>query len=1553
MNRPRLTLLALLVAAFGLAPIAMPAGAAPCAGAPTLDPTCLANEPLQSKVTAPPNVVLTLDDSSSMLADYLPDFVIGNYCRSSTGSMTVACGNGGAAKSPGYIYSTTNVPYPNYAPGNPPNPFAYTTSSVPTSYQLWAPPVHSGDFNKQYYNPRYTYDTPIQNDAARTPYPQQDASAGTLKTWQDILTDIWAPTAPTNQQKKVNLAALVAVPLFCNNDWPTDTSIGTLGRYTAGKGYHCRINGTAYDPAPAAPASTGAPAVNAEYQYPWGPAVPGLKDPKYFNRIGGNKLVYCKSNAAAEWPQTCAATGAWSCNTGTLVPAPDQDQKCVFSSNKTGACANVYSPAGCNTNPAYDLGGCTGSECKVCTNLGCTPPVTGKNGLCRLKSTGLGGSGAGCSCTPAGCDITAVACAKYNSGTPTCSDASAPVRATVCAKVASPTCTNVLWDPVGNKPSATTILADSNGAGILCRHNNQNYAGAPNSAPFNYPAAPYNAYTANSSNCGTVPSTVSIPRHYWKTSVEWCTTRIVTANDKWERFGLSDGTCQDTHDATHIYPRFYTFGKTKADPEYADNVANPAFERVDLDITNRAACNGTPCYKHDWSTAKGPKNVTRGFDAEMTNYANWFTYYRTRILATKTTTSLAYQSANLDDFRMSLQTLSNGFAQSSFVNLAAFDPAGHRKTWYDALFKVNIAMGVETPNLDAIVRIGEWFRTGASGSLSGSTDPLFDPKLTCQKNYHILFTDGITNQSALPTTTVGNVDVLVPPLPVPMPAWVTPSITAGFPWPKLYQEGPTPINDTASDYTTYYWVTKLRAGWDDDVPATLRDPASWQHLNFAALSLGTEGTLASAQPKATENKLEAGTLTWPAPTPNQYKPNATGVDDLWHAALNGRGRFVNAQNSRQLRNGFEDILQDITNNQGSRAGTTVSNPNFSLTNHYVYSVRFIPGWGGSLQKIDVDPATAEPLDIKPIGPNPVWDAQDNLTTAMAKAGTPWYDLRKIVTMDDSRKAVPFLKGSISNAQFNTLGGDDATRLSVLEYLRGRRDGEGTDEDSFRIRVSPLGDIVNSQAVVVSPPNAPFLDGNDPGYDAFKKDAAYSIRPTRIFVTANDGMVHAFDDATGDEAWAYIPHDLYRGPLATDGLFGLSVQPLFDHHMLVDAPPRASDVYYAGNWHSILVGGLGKGGRSYYALDITDPASIKSEGDAASKVLWEFRDGDNGADIGYTSGKPLVAKLRAYGWVVIVSAGYNNSTGVGKLYILDPEKGKLLHTLTTSSGTAAAPSGLVHFAGYTKDFRNQIIEQIYAGDLNGDFWRWDVSDADTSKWNGGKAIKFASLTDGGKGQPVTTPPQIEVDIQNGVDRWVFVGTGRLLDNDDLKNTDVQTMYAFRDGTNLAPSGAAKALTRDDLEDVRKDDAAGIEGLNARPTNGWFEDLKDESGSRIVVAPQAELGLVGYIATSPPTDPCSTSAPSRVFVREFARGNSRLLDPDDPKGIAFMASMYVAEGGAGIDVVALDASGGGGSYATIPDIRMVITTSNDATVIPLKVKLPDAIGAHRMNWRQLGE
>jgi hypothetical protein len=361
------------------------------------------------------------------------------------------------------------------------------------------------------------------------------------------------------------------------------------------------------------------------------------------------------------------------------------------------------------------------------------------------------------------CDTTAGKKCQAGSA-PTCNTTSDPPNTFTPA--GSPACSTVITGV--NKtntvlPAATigkSYEQDANANGDVCRRNN--FSGY-SSGGWTYPSGAFT--TAVTSGCGTI--TASINRHYYKSTVQWCDTQIATSgNDKWRGFGK--GACQAEKTAVYKFPRFFKPG-AYADSAFAteqDNYGdNTAFQLVELDYKNEKiiVANGTPASSIDHTFVRDGETVTVSRDvgsatpaaSELVNYANWFAYYRTRILAAKTVTSLAFSELT-DKFRVGFHTLAN--PASSFLTIKEFTGGGtgHRKDWFAKLAAVSIPMGNDTPLIDGVVRIGEWFKAtdGKSAALSGSTDPI---ALSCQKNFHMMFTDGYTNQ-AKPSSTMTNQD---------------------------------------------------------------------------------------------------------------------------------------------------------------------------------------------------------------------------------------------------------------------------------------------------------------------------------------------------------------------------------------------------------------------------------------------------------------------------------------------------------------------------------------------------------------------------------------------------------------------------------------------------------------------------------------------------------------------------------------------------------------------------------------------------------------------------
>jgi type IV pilus assembly protein PilY1 len=1117
------------------------------------------------------------------------------------------------------------------------------------------------------------------------------------------------------------------------------------------------------------------------------------------------------------------------------------------------------------------------------------------------------------------------------------------------------------------------LLEDANSSGTVCRHNNKAYAAitinnadgtttsvaAVAAGAFNYPNNVFNVPVVagtGANACTATPRFKSVPRHFWATNVEWCDTAL--GSGPWTGYGDNAGSCQSFKDSTHVFPRFYKFGSGPTDAAYLDNVANPAMQRIDLISGNTYSYT----YKSvDWTNVSGPTvtgtdTVTRTYAEEMENYANWFAYYRTRIQAVKSVVSLSFLGVdpttskfNVDDqFRVGLHTLSN-VPTTTFVPVDDFT-AAQKTSWATQLFGLSIRMAQDTPNLSAIARIGEYYRTGTSTDLNVTADPIV---LSCQKNWHMLFTDGLTYQPTVPTvlSDLGSGksdqdDTIL------AGAYVSDAgLTNGDPWVAPYREDTTnKISNSAADFATYYWVTDLRTDMTNNVGQSASDKANWQHVNFAAISLGTEGKLAAGDQSGVEKQLTSGALQWPTPYPTVNQPDASGVDDLWHAAVNSHGRFVNADSADEIKLGIGAILADIENTAGSRAGAALQTVNLTGTSANAYRVTFEPGWGGTVSKVNVDPSTLAEIPPAPwqVGggkdvTNPTDTLYQQLTPTIDKP-TPWYSARNIVTMHTNGTPIPFRFDQLSAAQQDVLAPGQPDRgLQVLEYLRGSAANEGTATLNFRTRISPLGDIVNASPRFVGKPNLPYQDFNDPGYSAFK--TAQTGRSGMVYVAANDGMLHAFADSNGVEKFAYIPRALFRTS-ENAGLAALTLKegalPPFVHHFYVDSTPKVVDVDFGSqNWHTILVGGLGKGGNAYYALDVTSPDDVVTETNAASDVLWEFSD----ADLGYTYGAPIITKTAGFGgkWVVIVPSGYNNASGVGKIWVLDAKTGDVLTTLSTGFGSSTSPSGLAQIAGFTQDYHNYMTDEVYGGDQYGNVWRFDLRDPDASKWTVGL---FAQLTDAeGNPQPVTTAPQIEIDIANGADRWVFVGTGRLLDQSDLSDPQIQTFYALRDGTQKVPSAivSGSPIVRSDLSVVT--DATGTTGITA---HGWLNDLAQYS--RIVSPFQAVLSTVVYSATKPQTDPCLTGQSADVFVRNFAQGVSQ-IDPSGVTGtgITCTADYCTSEGGA-VDAQIIGVTSDGSPTANLAVAITLGTTGKLATV---PVKQPKWAYTHRLSWRILSE
>jgi type IV pilus assembly protein PilY1 len=507
----------------------------------------------------------------------------------------------------------------------------------------------------------------------------------------------------------------------------------------------------------------------------------------------------------------------------------------------------------------------------------------------------------------------------------------------------------------------------------------------------------------------------------------------------------------------------------------------------------------------------------------------------------------------------------------------------------------------------------------------------------------------------------------------------------------------------------------------------------------------------------------------------------------------------------------------------------------------------------------------------------------------------------------------------------------------IDYLRGNTTYELDKNGPYRTRSHLLGDIVNAELTAVGPPDFSYYELYNPGYKAFK--STYASRPTVVYAGANDGMLHAFDgtvpessgaactsslttpsSACGKELFAYIPSFVYGNATASSssGLASLGNPSSFTHHYFVDGTPVFGDVDFyktknpaasSNDWRTIVVGGLGKGGKGYYALDVTNPSAWTSETAVAGKVLWEF----SGEHMGYSYDDPVIVKTPEFGWTVVLASGYNNDDDRGYLYLVNPRTGALLKTIALPDDVTTEPINLAHVEAYVPNAANGVADALYAGDLQGNIWRIDLTAATTTSGTTAATasydytiVQLASLTDSsGVVQPVSTRVLIEPDPASGK-RYVLVGTGQLLSDNDSSATQVQSFYAIIDGTDgygefyntasaittssgststshsgvALPTSVSFPITREVMA-ANTDLTTGIDSSTAvlKPM-GWYFDLPTDSATgiaeRVNVRPDVTDGIVGFAGNLPNGDACSPSGTAHGYAVSFADGVTVLAD-----------------------------------------------------------------------------
>ncbi len=617
-------------------------------------------------------------------------------------------------------------------------------------------------------------------------------------------------------------------------------------------------------------------------------------------------------------------------------------------------------------------------------------------------------------------------------------------------------------------------------------------------------------------------------------------------------------------------------------------------------------------------------------------------------------------------------------------------------------------------------------------------------------------------------------------------------------------------------------------------------------------------------------------------------------DLLDRAAAYGHGKYYYTENAQQLADAFQNIVGDIMEKTSSFVAPIVPVSRMERTSagDKIYLALFQPRkdkvWSGNIKKFGVAQSGTNVGQVVDVNGAPAMDERGQILatarsywTALSMDGS---DVEKggvgevLMNRSSARKIYTYLGSSpdladSSNA-FNTtnitpgmlglLGGDTVGRDKLVQFVLGfdSYDDNGNGNTAEK-RDWILGSFLHSRPLLVH----------------------YTTQSV-IFAGANDGLLHAFDDGTGEELWGFVPPDLLNS------LQALRADVV---ESFVDGSPKAYLAYNADGSinRAILIFGERRGGDHYYALDVTNPAS--------PRYLWEISPSTTGfAELGQTWSAPNIAKV-AYGtgekWVAFIGGGYDvnqdnepvtapDSKGRA-LYVVDVLTGSLVWRYSYAENSEMKYSMPSDVAKVDTD-GNGKIDRLYIGDIGGRLWRFDIGDPDTATWSA--KIVFNSNPGASDHRKIFHPPEVTLEKDQGNYEMVFLGTG---DREHPKNTTVvNRLYGVKD-KNLAAvltENDIRDVTSDSLQDPNTPDVQKNQIMNELMTgNGWYIKLQENQGEKCLSSPLV-IYKVAYYTTFTPTsgsgsDPCFVGeGTARMYALDYKTANAifNLDDTNDAGG-----------------------------------------------------------------------
>ena|GEM_PF-1651218 len=689
-----------------------------------------------------------------------------------------------------------------------------------------------------------------------------------------------------------------------------------------------------------------------------------------------------------------------------------------------------------------------------------------------------------------------------------------------------------------------------------------------------------------------------------------------------------------------------------------------------------------------------------------TNFANWYTYHSTRETATKAALGLAIEE--ITGVKMGVHTFNHSVIKAA----ALIEDKADAQEFLDSVYNVQRSGG--TPMRLALEDVGQYYDAGDSNNGGIGANP-FDTTAKggdCQQAFAILMTDGYGNGSS---PSVGNADN---------------DNSSKWDGPEFAGSKSNRLPDVAMHYYERDLVTALA----DKVP--VQDPdyeAAHQRMVTYTVSFGIKGHYTQTDwpncpPAHKDNAIDCP--AWLADGTNEAM-----VDELWHAAVNGRGEYIGTGTPQELSDAINTVLSDITHRAGTAASVAVSSEKLD-TGLVIYQGYFdSEDWSGNLEAYDVSSQGV-------VNKTPKWSAKTQLDAAS------WDTGRNILTRNDST-------GTTKAFRYTNLSTSQKANItaSQLAFIRGDNSHQEINGGAFRNRNHKLGDITHSSPV---------------------------LHNGVVYVGANDGMFHAFDAANGNELFSYVPSFVYPN-------LSELTSPNYGHKFYADGTATARTVPKGSGTESWVVSGLRKGGRGLFGINVTSPKTISEN---ALPTIWEYPTASvPDSDMGYTYGEVTIAEgndSSAGGSLIIAANGYDSPNGHAVLLILKLD-GTLFKKIDTGVGSTSAGNCNGLSDPLVVDLNDDgKADAVYAGDMLGNLWKFDISDSNKSNWkvayetSGVSKPLFTANNSSGQVQPITSKPAAMFHCNPTKKGTILVfGTGRMLSDGDLDNTNTQTVYGIWD------------------------------------------------------------------------------------------------------------------------------------------------------------------------------